>query len=85
MHPIRTLQFLLKAFFHRATPWYVKGLLLLALIYTAWPADLVPDFLVPYGWLDDLIIAPLLALLAWRFLPAWLAADIRKTINLRSR
>ena len=42
-----------------------RGLLYLigALLYVIFPRDLVPDFLVGWGWLDDLIILYML----WRY------------------
>ena len=42
-----------------------KGILYLigALLYVIFPRDLVPDFMVGWGWLDDLVVLFLL----WRF------------------
>jgi len=37
--------------------------LILALLYVLFPRDLVPDFLVGWGWIDDAVILFLL----WRF------------------
>ena len=37
--------------------------LIAALLYVLFPRDLVPDFLVGWGWLDDALIVFLL----WRF------------------
>jgi len=51
----------LKLFFHRNTPWYVKALLLVALMYLVFPADLIPDWLFGLGILDDLAVVSLLA------------------------
>jgi DnaJ like chaperone protein len=39
-------------------------LTILALLYTLSPYDILPDFAIGWGWLDDLIIL----WLAWRFL-----------------
>ena len=38
-------------------------LLILVLLYVFFPRDLVPDFLVGWGWLDDLIVLYVL----WRY------------------
>jgi hypothetical protein len=38
-------------------------LLILGLLYVFFPRDLVPDFLVGWGWLDDLIVVYML----WRY------------------
>jgi len=39
-------------------------LIVLAILYTLSPYDFIPDFLVGWGWLDDLVILGLL----WRYL-----------------
>lgn len=46
-----------------------KLLLLAGLIYLVSPVDLLPDILVGLGWLDDLVIVPLLGWLSYRSLP----------------
>lgn len=47
-----------------------KILLLAGLVYLISPVDLLPDVLVGFGWLDDLVIVPLLGWLSYRSLPA---------------
>jgi len=46
--------------FHRETPWVVKGILGLAIIYLLSPFDLVPEWLGALGFIDDLAIVSLL-------------------------
>jgi len=46
--------------FRPDTPWTVKGILLLALLYLLSPFDLVPDWILGLGLLDDLAIVTLL-------------------------
>ena len=46
-----------------------KLVTLLSFFYLASPIDLIPDFIPFFGWLDDLIIVPLLLNLAIRLLP----------------
>ncbi len=46
--------------FRPDTPWTVKGILLLAILYLLSPFDLVPDWIVGLGLLDDLVIVSLL-------------------------
>ena len=41
----------------------IHWLLIGALLYVIFPRDLVPDFLVGWGWLDDLIVLYML----WRY------------------
>lgn len=40
----------------RATPLKVRGTLLAALAYFVMPADLIPDFIVGFGFTDDVAV-----------------------------
>tara|TARA_E500000318_G_scaffold101839_1_gene105656 strand:+ start:572 stop:949 length:378 start_codon:yes stop_codon:yes gene_type:complete len=53
-----------------------KLLLLAGLIYLISPVDLLPDVLVGIGWLDDLLIVPLLGWLSYRSLPSSVQEDV---------
>jgi uncharacterized membrane protein YkvA (DUF1232 family) len=53
----------------RRTPLRVKLLVFFALFYLVDPIDLIPDVIPVAGYLDDLIIVPLLLHLAFRWLP----------------
>jgi uncharacterized membrane protein YkvA (DUF1232 family) len=53
----------------RRTPLRVKLLVAFALFYLVDPIDLIPDMIPLVGYLDDLIIVPLLLHLAFRWLP----------------
>ena len=46
--------------FRSDTPWTVKGILILAILYLISPFDLVPDWIVGFGLLDDLAIVSFL-------------------------
>ncbi|WP_296994537.1 YkvA family protein [Thalassospira sp. UBA1131] len=46
-----------------------KLLSLTGLVYLVSPVDFLPDVLVGIGWLDDLVIVPLLGWLSYRSLP----------------
>ena len=52
------------------TPWYSKLTAFLALVYFLSPIDLIPDFIPVAGYLDDLVIVPVLLHMAFRMLPA---------------
>lgn len=50
--------------FRRDTPWKVKAVLGAAIVYLLSPVDLVPDWILGLGFLDDLTIVSLLVALA---------------------
>ncbi len=49
--------------FRRDTPWKVKAILGFAIVYLLSPFDLVPDWIMGFGFLDDLTVVSLLV--AW--------------------
>lgn len=63
------------------TPRLPKVLLWLAIGYTLLPFDLIPDFLPVIGHIDDVIIVPLLIVLALRLIPAEIIEDCRKKVG----
>lgn len=50
--------------FRRDTPWSVKAILGAAIVYLLSPADLIPDWILGFGLLDDLTIVSFLVALA---------------------
>lgn len=59
----------------RRTPLRIKLLIFFALFYLVDPIDLIPDVIPVAGYLDDLIIVPLLLHLAFRWLPPAVRED----------
>src|ERR1700744_5938496 len=59
----------------KRTPWRVKILVFFALLYLIDPIDLIPDVIPVFGYLDDLVIVPLLLHLAFRWLPVPIRED----------
>ena len=41
----------------KEVPFFKKGLILLSLLYFVLPTDIVPDFIIGLGWLDDATVA----------------------------
>ena len=62
----------------RKTPWYVKLFAALIVVYALSPIDFIPDFIPVLGYLDDLIILPLLVTLTVRFIPKDVFDEYRK-------
>lgn len=53
----------------RRTPWYVRFLVAAIAAYALSPIDLIPDFIPIIGYLDDLVLLPMLITLAIRLIP----------------
>jgi uncharacterized membrane protein YkvA (DUF1232 family) len=51
------------------TPWYAKILVLVTIGYALSPIDLVPDFIPLLGYLDDIILLPLLIAITIKLVP----------------
>ena len=62
----------------RKTPWYAKALALLTVAYALSPIDMIPDFIPVLGYLDDLIILPVLVALTVRCIPTEVFAQYRE-------
>lgn len=58
-------------------PWYAKAVAGMAVAYALSPIDLIPDFIPVLGYLDDLILVPLLAWLAIALIPKAVLAELR--------
>jgi uncharacterized membrane protein YkvA (DUF1232 family) len=56
----RELATLWRAFLAPETPLHLKALMLLVPAYLLSPIDLIPDIIPFLGWIDDLVIVPLL-------------------------
>lgn len=61
----------------KKTPWYAKVIAALTVAYALSPIDLVPDFIPFLGYLDDLIILPLLVALTVKLIPRETFAEYR--------
>jgi uncharacterized membrane protein YkvA (DUF1232 family) len=59
----------------RLARWLLAG----TIAYALSPVDLIPDFIPVIGYLDDLLIIPILLWLALRLIPAGLVAEHRAT------
>ena len=53
----------------KETPLYAKVVIAITIAYALSPIDLVPDFIPVLGYLDDIIILPLLAALSIKLIP----------------
>ncbi|MDI6696765.1 MAG: YkvA family protein [Anaerolineales bacterium] len=59
------------------TPWYARLFAILIVAHTLSPIDLIPDFIPVLGYVDDLVITPLVLWLALRMIPAQVIHEAR--------
>src|SRR5882672_10724796 len=59
------------------TPFFAKLPAIMALTYIISPVDFIPDFIPFAGYIDDLLIAPLLLNLSVKLLPQQVLASSR--------
>ena len=74
----REIQALAYAYGDPRTGRLPKILIALTLAYALSPIDLIPDFIPVLGWLDDLILLPLLIALSIRLIPPEIMEECRK-------
>jgi uncharacterized membrane protein YkvA (DUF1232 family) len=65
-------------------PWYAKAAALAVAAYALSPIDLIPDFIPVLGYLDEVIILPVLLFLVIKMIPAPLMAEFRKEAQRRA-
>jgi uncharacterized membrane protein YkvA (DUF1232 family) len=59
------------------TPWLAKVIAFLTVGYALSPIDLIPDFIPVLGYLDDVILLPMLVALTVKLLPEPVMAECR--------
>jgi uncharacterized membrane protein YkvA (DUF1232 family) len=69
----------------RRVPLLAKVLPVLALIYLVWPLDLIPDFLVGLGQLDDITVLVAAMRAMERMSPPEVVAEHRDILSGRQR
>lgn len=65
------------AYKDRRTPWYAKVFAAVVVGYAFSPIDLIPDPIPILGYLDDLVLIPLGALLVMKMIPPQVMDDCR--------
>ncbi len=68
----------------KRTPLLGKIFLGLAIGYFFLPFDLIPDFIPVVGHLDDIVIIPILVIIALKFIPKSIVDEHRQTFSLHN-
>lgn len=62
---------------HKKTPFFAKILAAITIAYALSPIDLIPDFIPIIGYLDDLILLPILAAWTIKLIPEEILEECR--------
>lgn len=62
---------------HPLTPWFAKAIAIFVVAYFLSPIDLIPDFIPILGYLDELLLLPVLIWLVLKLLPSHILAECR--------
>ncbi|MEG2699468.1 MAG: YkvA family protein [Ruthenibacterium sp.] len=62
----------------KETPWPAKILAGVTICYALSPLDIIPDFVPVLGYLDDVILLPMLVALTVKLIPDTVLADCRR-------
>ncbi|MBW2466799.1 MAG: DUF1232 domain-containing protein [Deltaproteobacteria bacterium] len=82
---LQRLRYYLLILFDRQTPWYVKLILCIGLLYLIVPVDFISDTIPLLGWLDDLAIASFVIALALRMVPGEVIDRVRRKVFGRNQ
>ena len=56
-------------------------MLIAAIVYLLWPFDIIPDIIPFAGFIDEIIIIPLIFYIATMFIPKEVVEDIRQKVS----
>ncbi|HUV84424.1 MAG TPA: YkvA family protein [Methanosarcinales archaeon] len=66
------------AYRHPEVPWYSKLFTAIVIGYALSPIDLIPDFIPILGYLDDLILIPMVIKIALKMIPNHVMIECRE-------
>ncbi len=85
-HVLRNeIKLYIRLFRDRRTPLISKLMLIAAVVYLLSPIDFIPDFIPFAGFVDELIIIPLVFYLSTLFIPKDVIEDNKRIINGQKR
>ena len=77
-----TLGKFIRALFSKETPTYIKGMVGLAVVYTLFPIDILPDILGPIGLVDDAAVIGLLTTIAMTLLDNYNSKELKTVTEI---
>ena len=76
-----SLKKFIRALFEKETPTYIKAIIGIALIYTIFPLDVLPDIFGVLGFADDAAVIGVLTTLAMKLLDNYHLKENQKMPN----
>lgn len=67
------------------TPWYARALTLLVVGYVLSPIDPIPDFIPVVGYLDEILLVPILVSVSLRMIPDEVVEEVREKADESER
>jgi uncharacterized membrane protein YkvA (DUF1232 family) len=77
---LQRLRYYILILLDRQTPWYVKLMLAVGLLYILIPVDFLADTIPLVGWLDDLAIASFIVALSLRLVPQEVMSRVKRKV-----
>jgi len=77
---LQRLRYYFLILFDRQTPWFVKLILTVGLLYILVPVDFLVDSMPLFGWLDDLAIASFIVAVALRLVPKEVMDRVKRKV-----
>ena len=77
---LQRLRYYILILLDRQTPWYVKLILTVGLLYIIVPVDFIADTIPLFGWLDDMAIASFIVALAVRLVPKQVMDRVKRKV-----
>ena len=70
---------------HKQTPLIAKAIAVFIMVYALSPIDLIPDFIPILGYLDDIIILPLLIMACMHFIPTNVIQECEQKVQANTQ
>ena len=78
---MQRLRYYFLVLFDRQTPWFIKFILVLGLLYILVPTDILTDTIPLFGWLDDLAVMSFIVAMALKLVPKEVIDRVKRKVS----